>query len=72
MDYLLFLAATPSTAELVKILVWVAIGSILIWAVIALVKRSDLPIPPQVWIVLAAFVGILLILLIAKLFGYLV
>jgi hypothetical protein len=63
------LAAFPSTKEMASFLIWLAIAAIVIWAVIALVKASGLPIPQPVWIVLAALVGILLILLIAKLFG---
>jgi len=65
----LLLAALPSTGSLVGLLVWVAIAAIVIWAIVALIKWSGIPIPQPVWIILAAFIGIALILLIARLFG---
>lgn len=66
---LLASAFVPSTGGLIGILVWVAIAAIVVWAIIALVKWSGIPIPQPVWIILAAFVGIAAILLIARAFG---
>lgn len=60
----------PSTSGLIGLLVWVAIACIVGWAIIALVKWSGIPIPQPVWILLAAFVGIALILIIARFFGF--
>lgn len=64
-------AIVPSTGSLIGLLVWVAIACIVIWAIIALVKWSGIPIPQPVYIILAAFVGIACILLIARAFGML-
>lgn len=72
MNALLLLAALPSTGSLVGILVWVAIAAIVVWAIIALVRWSGVPIPQPVWIVISALLGIFAILLIAKLFGMVV
>lgn len=65
------LALLPSTGGLIGLLVWVAIACIVAWAIIALVKWSGIPIPQPVWILLSAFIGIALILIIARFFGYL-
>lgn len=70
MDYLLLLAATPSSASLIQLLIWFAIAAIVAWAIIALVKWSGVPIPQPVWIILGAFAGIALIIFIARMFGY--
>lgn len=69
MTALLLLASLPSTGSLVGLLVWVAIAAIVIWAIVALVRWSQIPIPQPVYIILAAFIGIALILLLARLFG---
>jgi hypothetical protein len=71
MNPLLILAvgALPSTAGLLGILIWVAVAVVVVWAVIALVKWSGIPIPQPVWIILTAFIAIALILLIARFFG---
>ncbi len=64
------LAASISLpSDPVGLLVTVAIIAIVAWAIFALVKWSGIPIPQPVWIVLAALIGIFLILLIAKLFS---
>lgn len=65
----IFLAVLPSTGALISLLIWVAIACVVIWAIIALVRWSGIPIPQPVWIILTAFVCIALILLIARLFG---
>jgi len=65
------LALMPSTSSLLGLLIWVAVACVVIWAIIALVKWSGIPIPQPVWILLSAFIGIALILLIARLFGVL-
>lgn len=62
--------ALVSTGSLIGLLVWVAIACIVVWAIIALVKWSGIPIPQPVWIILTAFIGIALILVIARFFGY--
>ncbi len=63
------LALLPSTGGLIGLLVWVAIAAIVVWAIIALVKWSGIPIPQPVWIILTAFLGIFLILVLARAFG---
>lgn len=68
---LLAAVAVPSVGGLLGILVWVAIAVVVIAAIIALVKYSGIPIPQPVWIVLGAFIAIVLILLIAKFAGLL-
>lgn len=72
MNLLVTLALLPSTSSLIGLLVWVAIAAIVVWAIIALVKWSGVPIPQPVWIILTAFLGIVCILLIARLFGLMV
>lgn len=72
MNPLVTLALLPSTSSLIGLLVWVAIAAIVVWAIIALVKWSGVPIPQPVYIILAAFLGIALILLLARLFGLMV
>lgn len=62
--------AIVSTGSLIGLLVWVAIACIVAWAIFALVKWSGIPIPQPVWIILTAFIGIALILIIARFFGY--
>ena len=69
MNLLPFLAVIPSSGGLIGLLVWVAIACIVAWAIIALIKWSGIPIPQPVWIILTAFIGIGLILLIARFFG---
>ncbi len=54
---------------MLSLLIWVAIAAVVVWAIIALVKWSGIPIPQPVWIILTAFVCIALILFIAKMFG---
>ncbi len=71
MNTLALLALVPSTGGLIGLLVWVAIACIVAWAIIALIKWSGIPIPQPVWILLTAFIGIALILIIARFFGYL-
>lgn len=66
-----FLAAV-SSGSLINLLVYVAIAAIVIFAIIALIKWSGVVIPQPVYIILWAFVGIGLILLIAKFFGLMV
>jgi hypothetical protein len=63
--------AVPSVSSLIGLLVWVAIAVIVICAIVALIKLSGIVIPQPVWIVLGAFIGIGLILLIARFFGML-
>lgn len=69
---LLLLAAVPSTASLIGLLIWVAIACVVIWGIIALIRWSGVTIPQPVWIILTCFICIALILLIAKLFGLLI
>ncbi len=64
------LLAFASTGSLVGLLVWVAIACIVCWAIIALVKWSGVPIPQPVWIILTAFIGIALILFLARVLGF--
>lgn len=66
---LLAAAALPSVHEMIMLMVWVAIAAIIIVAVVKLLKWAEIPIPQPVWIILAAFIGIALILLIARFFG---
>lgn len=54
---------------MLSLLIWVAVACIVVWAIIALVRWSGIPIPQPVWIILTAFLGIALILFIAKVFG---
>lgn len=67
---ILTLLAVVSASSLIELLIWVAIAAIVVWAIIALVKWSGIPVPPPVWIILTALLGIFLVLLIARLFGY--
>jgi hypothetical protein len=67
---MIFLLSVPSTGNLIQLLIWFAVAAIVVWAIIALVKWSGVPIPQPVWIILGAFAGIALILFIARLFGY--
>lgn len=69
MNTLLLLAVLPSTGSLLSLLIWVAIACVVVWAIIALIKWSGVPIPQPVWIILTAFIAIALILFIAKMFG---
>lgn len=69
MNTLALLSILPPTSGLIGLLIWVAIAAIVAWAIIALVKWSGIPIPQPVWIILTAFIGIFLILLIARAFG---
>lgn len=66
---ILSVAVVPGVSGLIGILVWVAIAVLVAWGVIALVKWSGIPIPQPVWIILTVFIGIALILLIARFFG---
>lgn len=61
----------PSTAELLHILIIVAIAAVVIAAIIGCLKYCQIPIAQPVWIILGAFVSIGLILVIAKVFGLL-
>lgn len=70
MNTLLLLATgLPSTGSLLGLLIWVAIAAVVVWAIVALVRWSGIPIPQPVWIILTAFICIALILLIARIFG---
>lgn len=69
MNTLALLAVLPSTGSMLSLLIWVAVACIVVWAIIALVRWSGMPIPQPVWIILTAFLGIALILFIAKVFG---
>lgn len=60
-----------SAGGLIGLLVWVAIAAVVVWAIIALVKWSGIPIPQPVWIIFTAFLAIAAILLIARAFGML-
>lgn len=71
MNMLALLALVPSTSSLVGLLVWIAIACIVAWAIIALIKWSGIPIPQPVWVILTAFIGIFLVLMIARFFGFL-
>lgn len=68
----LTLLAVVSTSSLIGLLIWVAIAAIVVWAIIALVKWSGVPIPLPVWIIVTALLSIFLILFIARVFGYVV
>ena len=71
MNTLTVLAASlPSISSLIGLLIWVAVAAIVIWAIIALVKWSGLPIPQPVWIIITAIFGIVAILFIARTLGY--
>lgn len=54
---------------MLSLLIWVAVACVVIWAIIALVRWSGVPIPQPIWIILTAFLCIAGILLIAKFFG---
>lgn len=69
MNALFLLATLPSTGAMLSLLIWVAVACIVVWAIIALVRWSGVPIPQPVWIILTGFLGIALILFIAKMFG---
>ena len=69
---LILAAGLPSASALVSLLIWVAIAAIVVWAIIALVRWSGLPIPQPVWIILSAILGIVAILFIARAFGIIV
>lgn len=60
----------PSIGGLIGLFIWVAIAALVIWGIIALVRWSGVSIPQPVWIILTVFIGIFLILLIARFFGY--
>lgn len=71
MNPLLFpLAALPSTAGLVQLLIYAAIAALIIWGIVALVRWSGIPIPQPVWIILTVLVGVFCIVWLARLFGY--
>lgn len=70
MSLLTLFAVFPSSGSLIGLLVWVAIACIVCWAIIALVKWSGIPIPQPVWIILTAFIGIALILFLARMMGF--
>lgn len=70
---LTLLASTAiSTSGLLGVLLWVAIAAVVIWAIIALVRWSGIPIPQPVIIILTALVCIFLIILLFRAFGMLV
>ncbi len=66
----LALLALLSTGGLVSLLIYVAIAAIVIYAVVALIRWSGIAIPQPVIIILSALLGIFLILLLARAFGY--
>ncbi len=70
MNILAILAALPATGGLVQLFVYVAIAALVVWGIIALVRWSGVPIPQPVIIVLTVLVGIFLILLLARAFGF--
>lgn len=61
--------AAPATSAMLGTLFWVAIVCVVIWAIIALVKWSQIPIPQPVWIIFIALVSIFLIILLFRAFG---
>lgn len=65
------LLAIASVNSLIGLLIWVAIAAVVIWAIVALIRWSSVPIPQPVWIILTAFICIALILFIARMFGFL-
>lgn len=65
-------ALSFSTGSLLGILLWVAVLAVVVWAVIALVRWSGVPIPQPVIIILTALVAIFLIILLFRAFGMLV
>lgn len=69
MNSLLLLAALPSSAELLSLLVWVAIACVVVGGIIALIKWSGVQIPPPVVIIFWCFVAVAMILFIARVFG---
>ncbi len=58
-----------TTSGLLGLLLWVAIACVVLWAIIALVRWSGIPIPEPVRIVLVALVCIALIILLFRAFG---
>lgn len=62
-------AVVPGVSGLIGLLVWCAVAALVIWGIIALIKWSGIPIPQPVYILLTVFIGIGLILLIARFFG---
>lgn len=68
----LFLAAIPSSSSLLGLLLWVAIAAVVIWAIIALVRWSGIPIPQPVIIIFVALASILGIILLFRLFGVII
>lgn len=48
------LAILPSSGSLIGLLVWVAIAAVVVWAIVALIKWSGIPIPQPVWIIPAS------------------
>lgn len=64
------LLALASVNSMVGLLIWVAVAAIVVWAIIALVKWSGVQIPQPVWIILIALGSIILILIIARAFGF--
>ncbi len=71
MNYLM-LASAITTSSLLGMLLYVAIAAVIIWAVIALVRWSGIPIPQPVIIILTALICILLIVWLFRVFGVLV
>lgn len=69
MNSLALLIAAVSTSSLLGLLFWVAVAAIVIWAVIALVRWSGVPIPQPVVIILTALVAIALIVFLFRAFG---
>lgn len=66
----LLAAVSFSTSNLLGVLLWVAVAAIVIWAVVALVRWSGVPIPEPVRIILIALVAIALIILLFRAFGF--
>ncbi len=72
MNTLTILAASLLTgSSMVSLLIQVAIAAVVIWAIIALIRWSGIPIPQPVIIILTALVAIFLILWMARIFGIL-
>jgi hypothetical protein len=65
----LLLVVSFTTSGLLGMLLWVAIAAVVVWAIIALVRWSGIPIPEPVRIILIALVCIFLIIFLFKIFG---
>ncbi len=65
------IAALPTAGSLVSMLIGLAIFAIVVCAFIAILKRFGITIDPLVYIILSAIASIMLLLFIARAFGYL-